>query len=78
MSDSAFLLTAGVWKIGSVSKSSFLLTVSFRSNGKKETTWMYRREAGGFEGRAAHGSVVGAEIRGWRSRELVGAGERRK
>ena len=25
-----------------------------------------RREAGGFEGRAAHGSGVGAEIRGWR------------
>ena len=38
----------------------------------------YRREAVGFEGRAAHGSVVGAEIRGWRSRELVGAGGRRK
>ena len=29
----------------------------------------YRREAVGFEGRAAHGSGVGAEIRGWRSRE---------
>ena len=28
-----------------------------------------RREAVGFEGRAAHGSGVGAEIRGWRSRE---------
>ena len=26
----------------------------------------YRREAVGFEGRAAHGSGVGAEIRGWR------------
>ena len=26
----------------------------------------YRREAIGFEGRAAHGSGVGAEIRGWR------------
>ena len=38
----------------------------------------YRREAVGFEGRAAHGSGVGAEIRGWRSRELVGAGGRRK
>ena len=33
------------------------------------TTEDYRSEAGGFEGRAAHGSGVGAEIRGWRSRE---------
>ena len=33
------------------------------------TTEDYRREAVGFEGRAAHGSGVGAEIRGWRSRE---------
>ena len=29
----------------------------------------YRREAVGFEGRAAHGSGVGAEIRGWRKWE---------
>ncbi len=28
----------------------------------------YRREAVGFEGRAAHGSGVGAEIRGWLKR----------
>ena len=27
-----------------------------------------RREAVGFEGRAAHGSGVGAEIRGWLKR----------
>ena len=30
------------------------------------TTEDYRREAVGFEGRAAHGSRVDAEIRGWR------------
>ena len=35
---------------------------------------MYRREAGGFEGRAAHGSVVGAEIRGWRRPGVIEAG----
>ena len=28
----------------------------------------YRREAVGFEGRAVHGSGVGAEIRGWLKR----------
>ena len=33
-----------------------------------------RREAGGFEGRAAHGSVVGAEIRGWRRQGVIEAG----
>ena len=66
MSESPFLLTADLWNLGLVSKSSFLLTVSLKSDGKRETTWMYRREAVGFEGRAAHGSGVGAEIRGWR------------
>ena len=34
----------------------------------------YRREAVGFEGRAAHGSVVGAEIRGWRRPGVIEAG----
>ena len=33
-----------------------------------------RREAGGFEGRAAHGSGVGAEIRGWRRPGVIEAG----
>ena len=33
-----------------------------------------RREAVGFEGRAAHGSVVGAEIRGWRRPGVIEAG----
>ena len=34
----------------------------------------YRREAVGFEGRAAHGSGVGAEIRGWRRPGVIEAG----
>ena len=38
------------------------------------TTEDYRREAVGFEGRAAHGSVVGAEIRGWRRPGVIEAG----
>ena len=33
-----------------------------------------RREAVGFEGRAAHGSGVGAEIRGWRRPGVIEAG----
>ena len=66
MGESAFLLTADLWNLGLVSKSPFLLTAGLWSDGKMKTTWMYRREAVGFEGRAAHGSGVGAEIRGWR------------
>ena len=38
------------------------------------TTEEYRREAVGFEGRAAHGSVVGAEIRGWPGPGVIAAG----
>ena len=38
------------------------------------TTEEYRREAVGFEGRAAHGSGVGAEIRGWRRPGVIEAG----
>ena len=38
------------------------------------TTEDYRREAVGFEGRAAHGSGVGAEIRGWRRPGVIEAG----
>ena len=33
-----------------------------------------RREAVGFKGRAAHGSGVGAEIRGWRRPGVIEAG----
>ena len=33
-----------------------------------------KAEAVGYEGRAAHGSVVGATIRGWRMPGVIGAG----